>query len=362
VIFRSVDGYKKVDGVCKKQCGDHAQPDDFGSCVCVKGYMKVSGLCKKLGCTSDSSCPQGYVCNPQSGKCVSPFDDKYDSRNQAMADREQDRQRATDSQNIADANLDPNDGKYTSAGLDEELDETQDFVSAECSDRKPCPAGHTCEDGKCVDSHDACDPDCPKDQICKDGQCVPKTDSHPKSLTISPTNKAVKIKEPVTLKAILNMQDGTTKDVSQEATWHPSNPFSKDTIGQYTVKATYKDLMTGTAQITVVKNKGMDDITVNSKTITVTFFDHGIVDGDKIDILINGKTVFSGITLTKAPQSRTIKMNADIIVFGFRALNEGRIPPNTATVTFTSVVNGKSRQKYELKKDQKTNMNITFSP
>jgi hypothetical protein len=280
-----------------------------------------------------------------------------------MASNEQDRQRANDTRNIADANLDPNDGKFTSSGLSDDIDKTQDFVSAECNDRKPCPAGHTCKDGKCVDEHIDCksNSDCPKGQECKDGKCVAKSDPKPKSLAISPANKAVKINEPVRLKAVLTNEDGTTKDVTKESSWSPGNPFSKGSIGQYTVKATYKGL-SGTAMITVVKEKGMDDITVNSKKITVTFFDHGRQDGDMIDILINGKAVFSGITLTKAPQSRTITMNADIIVFGFRALNEGKIPPNTATVIFSSVDKGKREQKYELKKDQRTNMNISYSP
>ena len=81
-----------------------------------------------------------------------------------------------------------------------------------------------------------------------------------------------------------------------------------------------------------------------------------------IDILINGKAVFSGITLTNAPQSRSITMNADVIVFGFRALNVGDISPNNATVIFTNVTKGKKEQQYRLTKNQKTNMNITYSP
>jgi hypothetical protein len=55
-------------------------------------------------------------------------------------------------------------------------------------------------------------------------------------------------------------------------------------------------------------------------------------------------------------------MNADIIVVGFKALNEGESPPNTASVTFSSVVDGKETQKYSLKKSQKANMNVTYKP
>jgi hypothetical protein len=113
----------------------------------------------------------------------------------------------------------------------------------------------------------------------------------------------------------------------------------------------------------VVQEKGMDDITVNQKAITVTYWDSGrLEDGDMIDILINGKVAFSGIKLTFEKQSQTINMGSDIIVIGFKALNEGSSPPNTASVTFSAVVDGKETQKYSLKKNQSANMNITYRP
>ncbi len=350
------------DGVPDDQdnCPDKPNPDQHDS-----NNNGIGDLCDQKrtdgGCADDSDCERGYVC--VSGQCKSPFDDAHDDSTDLLTQREGERQQDNAQQTITDQGANTSRDGFTSDDLDESIDDTQTFVGTECNDRKPCPAGQTCEDGKCVNKDDDCqsDSDCPKGQVCKDGHCADTSDTKPKGLIISPANKAVKLNEAVTFKATLQMDDGTTKDVTAEAVWSPGNPFSKGTIGQYTVKATYQDV-SATAMVTVVEEKGMDDITVNSKTITVTFFDHGRQDGDMIDILINGKAVFSGITLTKAPQSRSITMNADIIVFGFRALNEGKIPPNTATVTFTSVVKGKSTQKYELKKNQKTNMNITYSP
>ena len=355
---------------CNDQCKDDPNKTDPGECGCgiPDTDANANGVAdckepKKSGCVSDNECPQGYVCNSQSGQCVSPFDESHGSSTDLLAQRDDQRNQDNVRQAITDHGANTKRDGFTSDDLDKNIDDTQTFVGTECNDRKPCPAGQTCKDGKCVDKHADCskDEDCPKDHECKDGKCVKKSGTKPKSLAISPANKAVKINEPVSLKAILKDEDGTTKDVTQKATWSPGNPFSKGEIGQYTVKATYENL-SGSAMITVVKEKGMDDISVNSKTITVTFFDHGKEDGDMIDILINGKAVFSGIRLTKAPQSRTITMNADIVVFGFRALNVGKIPPNTATVTFSSVVKGKSRQQYQLSKNQKTNMNITYTP
>lgn len=322
------------------------------------------------GCASDNDCQQGYVCDPPSGKCVPPFDDSYAGFNDQLAQRDDQRTWDNAQQVINDQSANTDKDKYTLKDLDKDLDQIQDYLSVECSDKKPCRDGYSCEDGKCVKKHDddkqecAKSEDCPKDHECKDGKCVKKTEAKPEILAITPANKAVKINEPVTLQAILKMEDGSSKDVTREATWNPGNPFSKGNIGQYTVKATYKNL-SGTAMITVVNKKGMQDITVNSKTINVTCYDHGqYEDGDMIDILINGKVVFAGITLTKADNTepRSITMDADVIVFGFRALNEGRISPNTATVIFTNVTKGKKEQQYTLKKNQETNMNITYSP
>jgi hypothetical protein len=231
----------------------------------------------------------------------------------------------------------------------------------DCKKAGDCPPNHTCKSGKCVPVTDCKKAgDCPQGQTCKDGKCVAQT-TQKATLSVSPANMAVVLNESVNLKATFTDTDGSTKDVTGEASWNPSPNFSKGTIGVYTVTASHKGL-TATSQITVVKEKGMDDITVNQKTITVTFWDHGVEDGDMIDILINGEVVFGGITLQNAQQSKTLKMNADIIVVGFRALNVGSIPPNTATVTFTSVTAGKDTQTYELNQDQEANMNVTYKP
>jgi archaellum component FlaF (FlaF/FlaG flagellin family) len=199
--------------------------------------------------------------------------------------------------------------------------------------------------------------------VCENGDCVapPKPDQ-PATLAISPANKAVVVGEAVDFTCTYTDTTGNSKNVTAEASWDPAPRLTTSEIGVYTVTAGYQGL-SAEAQVTVVKEKGMEDITVNEKTITVTYWDSGkMEDGDMIDILINGKVVFPGITLTFAKQSQTITMNADVIVVGFRALNEGRVTPNTATVAFTSVVDGKPEQEYELKKNQEANMNVTYRP
>ena len=105
----------------------------------------------------------------------------------------------------------------------------------------------------------------------------------------------------------------------------------------------------------------LKDITVNSDTITVVFWDHGMEDGDIIDIILNGGLFKGGIVLKNAQQSFTVKLNQGNNVFGVKAVNEGSYSPNTATVKFSNVTQGQDVQVYEIKGGQKTDMNITVS-
>ncbi len=107
-------------------------------------------------------------------------------------------------------------------------------------------------------------------------------------------------------------------------------------------------------------SSGLTNVTVSKRTITVTFWDHGTEDGDIIDITLNGQVLRGGIVLTKAPQSMTIEINDSSAVFGVRAVNEGSISPNTASVQFSDVTTGKPVQVYSIKSGQKADMSITY--
>ena len=107
--------------------------------------------------------------------------------------------------------------------------------------------------------------------------------------------------------------------------------------------------------------KALTDITVNSRKITISFWDHGKEDGDIIDILLNGKVLRGGIVLKNAHQSINVNLQSGKNVFGVRAVNEGSISPNTATVKFSNVTQGKDVQVYEIKSGQKTDMHIKAS-
>ena len=367
-------------------CVDPPAPRCTTDADCPRDHVCKNGKCvyqePRKGCRSDNDCPTGFVCNSKSGNCVSPFDDSYSSFTTAQTDKNDQR-----SQNQADQNAnDQNTGQsgYSSDDLTQGIDKVQDQVSKDCYKNSDCPAGHHCEGGTCV-KNPGCSGanDCPAGQICEQGSCVPQkpapqttaqTDPTPDpqptpppaqtanaSLVINPANKVITKSESVSFKAVLDKGDGTTEDVSAKASWNPSQNFSSTNIGTHTVTASFQNL-SASASVSVVEEKGLGDITVSEKVITVTFWDHGQEDGDMIDININGKAVFSGITLTKAPQTRSITLTAGALVFGFTALNEGTVSPNTATVKFSSVVSGKAEQVYRLQKNSKANMNVTYTP
>jgi hypothetical protein len=367
--------------------GPAAVSDAENATICAGGADAICQDLQDAGCKSDAQCDAGYVC--ENGKCVSPFDSGYDDYTDTMGQRDSDRSQDRADQVAADQSSQGDRSGFTAGDMDQDIASAQDAVAGKCRKDSQCPPGYVCRGGQCVEKVYECsnDSDCDPGYVCRHGQCVPKSgcssdadctggkvckdgkcvDPAPAptqqaALVVSPGNKAVVLNETVNLKAIYTDTDGSTKDVTAEAKWSPSSTFSKGEIGVYAVTATYNNLVAG-SQITVVQEKGMDDITVNKKVITVTFWDSGgVEDGDMIDILINGKAVFPGITLTFAKQSRTITMNADVIVVGFKALNEGSSPPNTASVTFSAVTAGKETQKYSLKKHQAANMNVTYKP
>ena len=364
----------------KNKCGSKERLDGQGNCICIDGYEKINGECKKKcraneeraangncvpkepRCTGDSDCQVGYVCNKRTGKCVSPFDSNYSDYNDAMAQRDDDRSQNVADQTAADQGTQKGNN-FTSDGLGKDLDDMQSDISKKCKNNSQCPDDFVCQNGECVQKIGCTSAsDCRAGQECQNGSCVDITPANkPATLTVSPANKAVVLNETVNFTAIYTSPDGTSQNVTGKAQWSPSSSLSKGAIGVYAVTANYQGL-TATAQITVVQEKGMDDITVSKKIITVTFWDHGKEDGDMIDILINGKVAFPGITLKTAHQSRTITMNASVIVVGFKALNVGSIAPNTATVTFSSVTAGKETQQYTLTKDQEANMNVNYKP
>jgi ligand-binding sensor domain-containing protein len=88
--------------------------------------------------------------------------------------------------------------------------------------------------------------------------------------------------------------------------------------------------------------KGKQRILVESENAEITIVDAQIFDGDSISIYLNGLPVVVRALLTKTPATYTAKLlkgDNELILY---AHNEGKIPPNTVSVTIRS--NGKVQQ------------------
>ena len=88
-------------------------------------------------------------------------------------------------------------------------------------------------------------------------------------------------------------------------------------------------------------NQFIGEETVKTQMITIFYFDHGLVDGDRVNIYHNGKKIASNITLKGYEKSIEVKLKNGINRISFEALNEGSKGDNTASFRITDA-NGKN--------------------
>ncbi len=91
------------------------------------------------------------------------------------------------------------------------------------------------------------------------------------------------------------------------------------------------------------------NITVNTTPVDLTLWDNGVFDGDMVRLELNGEVVEESITL-QTPPGTTIQLG---LLTGdnqleITALNEGDLPPNTATFRVSDVVDGPQQQRWGL--------------
>ena len=95
---------------------------------------------------------------------------------------------------------------------------------------------------------------------------------------------------------------------------------------------------------------GLSDVTVNARRISITLTDDGsLVDGDRVDVFLNGTKVIDNHTLVGGagtvflldllPGSNTLQVTA---------LNEGTSSPNTAQLAISNVTVGAALQSWRL--------------
>ncbi len=89
---------------------------------------------------------------------------------------------------------------------------------------------------------------------------------------------------------------------------------------------------------------GLKDVDVDRRDITISVRDHASIDGDRIDLFVNGQKVLSNYTLTSSPYGVPVKLRSGDNEVTVTALNEGSSSPNTVEVSVSNVVRGSSVQ------------------
>ena len=89
---------------------------------------------------------------------------------------------------------------------------------------------------------------------------------------------------------------------------------------------------------------GLTDVTVSQRAITISVRDHQSIDGDIIDLYLNGNKILSSYTLTSTAHGVNVKLNSGENEVTVVALNEGASSPNTVEVSISHVVQGDSVQ------------------
>ena len=83
-------------------------------------------------------------------------------------------------------------------------------------------------------------------------------------------------------------------------------------------------------QIFFRRNQDLGNFKTKSLTAKVSYRDYGEVDGDQIRVLINDKTINTGIYLDSDFKGFEITLVDGFNKIDFEALNQGRLGPNTA--------------------------------
>ena len=116
---------------------------------------------------------------------------------------------------------------------------------------------------------------------------------------------------------------------------------------------------------------GLSDIVVHMSPTTMTVWDHGTEDLDRVNISLNGRPVRTNLTLRNARQNITLYLRPGNNTLEVEALNIGdpvikkRLNlsgGNTAALEIQGVVSGKKRQQWTLMTWQKGYMQIYYQP
>lgn len=103
------------------------------------------------------------------------------------------------------------------------------------------------------------------------------------------------------------------------------------------------------------------ELIVRNQKVKVRVFDNNASDGDMISVYINGELVLEEYVVDKAGHTLEVNLQEGDNYIAIYALNEGRIPPNTASL---SVDDGKFKQTVNLRtaKRRHTGIKLNYQP
>ncbi len=102
--------------------------------------------------------------------------------------------------------------------------------------------------------------------------------------------------------------------------------------------------------VRIGSNSGLTDVTVSSRHISITLIDDGsLVDGDRVDVFLNGAKVIDNHTLAGGDGTVfSLDLLAGSNELRVAALNEGTSSPNTAQLRISDVTVGAAVQSWRL--------------
>jgi hypothetical protein len=107
-------------------------------------------------------------------------------------------------------------------------------------------------------------------------------------------------------------------------------------------------------------NGGLSDVTVSQRDITLAVWDHQLIDGDQIDLIVNGTYILSDHVLTRRPgTSANVTLNQGRNTVIVHADNVGSQQPNTATLEISNVTSGQSVQQWSVHMGQDASLVIS---
>lgn len=109
---------------------------------------------------------------------------------------------------------------------------------------------------------------------------------------------------------------------------------------------------------TVEISDELTDVEVDSRRITIRVNDNEEVDGDRIDLFVNGARVLSDHYLSGGGTSREITLQRGPNIVQIVSTDDGDSAPNTSQLTLSNVVSGSSVQQWQLYRGESATLQI----